>query len=291
MSFSTISAILRGRWLLDTSWTQSHLPLVYQILKGDQVDFGNKKDESKVAVRKETYAGSAYGVSHYTDLSKLPNEAIAVVTVEGPLMKQGDMCSWGMVEYAALINRLASSPNVAGIILDIDSPGGQASGTAMFADSIVNATQRKPVISIIQDGMAASAGYWVASAADEVYGSQATDGFGSVGVYQTIADWNAHYLAHFQLPIIEIYAPQSTEKNLDYREALAGNDELVKNDLKVLAGQFINTVKRNRGSRIQGTEWTTGKMFYAPEAKQQGLIDGIKSFDQVVKRMNDLIKN
>ena len=291
MSFSTISAILRGRWLLDTNWTQAHLPLVFKMLKGDQVDLGNQKDKSTNASKKDTYAGTAYGVSFYTDLSKLPSESIAVVSITGPLMKQGDMCSWGMVDYTALINRLGANGNVAGIILDIDSPGGQADGTAMTADSITNAKQRKPVISVIQDGMAASAGYWIASAADELYVTQGTDMVGSVGVYTTIADWNAHYQDHFKLPVKEIYAPQSTDKNKDYREALAGNDELVKSDLKVLADQFINTVKRNRGARIQSNDWTTGKMFYANEAKKNGLIDGVRSFDQVIKRMNDLIKN
>lgn len=299
MSFQLISALLRGRWLMDKGYAQSYMPAVVRLLAGEEVSFGwrdNKmfddddNDSSKTPqLRLRTYAGSAYTVRPYSDITRLPQNSIAVVSLTGPLMKFGGACSYGMVDHAGLINRLANAGNVAGIILDIDSPGGQADGTAMTADTISRASQKKPIISIVDDGMAASAAAWIASAGQEVYVTQPTDQYGSVGVYTTIADWNAHYQDYYKLPVREIYAPQSTDKNLDYRQALAGNDDLVKADLKVLADQFIKTVKRNRRGKLKGNDWQTGKMFYADEALKLGLIDGIKSFEQVIDRMNKLI--
>lgn len=304
MSFNIVSAILRGKWLLDKQWATSHFPLVHSLLKGDTVDFGNRKamddeydddDDEQDPERRHGYALMAgqrnvYKVRPYTDLREIPEGSLCVVTMAGPMIKRGGMCSYGMVDQAALIQRLANAKNISGIILDIDSPGGQADGTAMLADVIKNATSSKPIICIIDDGMAASAAMWIASSASEIYVTQKTDQVGSIGVYTTIADWNAYYASE-GLPVRDIYAPQSTDKNRGYYEALAGNDELIKNDLAVLADQFINTVATNRAGRIKGDDWKTGKMFYAKDAIKIGLIDGIKSFDQVVTRMNSLIPN
>lgn len=305
MRFNTLSAILRGKWLLNKQWAEAHLPLAFRLVQGGEVDFGisatsrklyqdnNDGDEEYIPppAQKVAAARNVYSVRKYTDLSTLPNGSIAMLTLEGPLMKRGGMCSYGMVDHADLITRLSVASNVSGILLNIDSPGGQADGTAMLAQVIKEAGAKKPVIAIIDDGMAASAAMWIASAAKEIYVTQTTDQVGSVGVYTTIADWNTHYQEYFKLPVKDIYAPQSTDKNGDYREALNGNEEPLKEELAVLADQFINTVATNRAGIIKGSEWKTGKMFYAKDAKRIGLIDGIKSFSQVVKRMESLISS
>lgn len=298
----THSAILRGRWLVDKAWADSHMPLVFRLLKGEAVDFGGDKklyhddsEDDQEAKRPELIshkcAGNVYKVRPYSDLSTLQNGSIALVTLEGPMMKRGGMCSYGMVDQAQLINRLASSPNISGIILSIDSPGGQADGTAMLSDVIKNARSSKPVLAMIDDGMAASAAMWIASAAHEIYVTQPTDQVGSVGVYTQIADWATHYKEFFKLPVTDIYAPQSTDKNKDYRDAINGDHSGIEEDLSVLADQFINTVANNRAGKVKGDSWKTGKMFYAKDAQKIGLIDGLKSFDQVVSRMNSLIKS
>lgn len=289
MSFTTASAILRGKWLIDKGWVQSHLPLVVQMMKGQAVDFGLKKEEIKEPSALSHQSGSVYRVGYYTDLGMLPPNSIAMYQIIGPVMKYGDMCSYGSVDHVQAINRLALANNVDGIILDVDSPGGEAAGTAMVADAIKNAGLIKPVIAIIQDGIAASAAMWMISPATEIYTTQKTDMVGSVGVYTTVVDWYG-YFKEEGLNVRDVYAPQSTEKNIEYLQALEGNDELLKDELKVLATEFINAVKNNRGDKLTSDEWNKGKMFYTPDAKRIGLIDGQKSFDEVVKRMDSLIK-
>jgi protease IV len=290
MSFTTISAILRGRWLLDRQWAEVHLPVVAKILVGESVTGGNIKKEQLET--KSSYQMSGVQPVYYsTDLSKIPEGSIAIIKIAGPLLKYGDMCSYGMIDKAGLIGSAASSPNISAIILDVDSPGGQVEGTSMLSDTIVRAKQRKPVVAVVDDGMAASAAMWIASSANELYVTQRTDQVGSIGVYCTLADWPAHYKDYYKLPTRQIYAPQSTAKNINYREAIQGNDEPITEELRVICDEFIKAVKRNRGSRLSGSEWSTGRMFYAKEAMKVGLIDGIKTFEQVVQRTKSLIKN
>ena len=90
----------------------------------------------------------------------------------------------------------------------------------------------------------------------------------------------------------EIYAPQSTEKNKGYRDAISGNYEAVLADLEVTADTFINAVEMNRGGRATDSksDWSTGKLYYAKDAQRAGLIDGIKNFEQVVSKAAWLAK-
>lgn len=304
MAFNhTHSAILRGRWLVNKAWADAHMPLVFRLLQGEAVDFGGSKmydddrddeeaeEKRTLPVLEHKIAGrNVYGVSPYTNIASLPGESIVMITLSGPLLKNGGMCSYGMVDHTRVANQLSTANNVAGVIYNIDSPGGQASGTAMLGEAIKNLAAQKPVIVHINDGMAASAAMWIASAANEIYVSQKTDQVGSIGVYTSIADWQGHYKEYFKLNVQDIYAPQSTEKNKDYRDAISGDTSAVEQDLAVLADQFINTVAANRPN-LKGTSWKTGKMFYADEAKKIGLIDGIKSFGEVVKRLDSLISS
>jgi protease IV len=289
MSFMTASAILRGKWLIDQQWAAAHMPLVAKLVNGEAVDFGFKKDESTEAkLISAKKAGSLYQVGYFTDLSRLPSGSIAMLTIAGPIIKYGDACSYGSVDHIATINRLGNAPNVAGIILNIDSPGGEASGTAAFARAIKEVGKVKPVIGLVDDGIAASAAMWIISACTEIYVTQKTDMVGSIGAYQTLADWYG-YMAEQGLKVRDIYAPQSTEKNIEYRQALQGNDTLIEEDLKVLVDDFIATVRTNRAGKIQGDAWSHGKMFYTKDALKLGLIDGQKPIDQVIKRMDQLI--
>lgn len=289
---STHSAILRGKWLVDKQWADAHMPLVFRLLNGEQVDFGISKANQKTNEISLPLAvastSNVFTVSPNNEFSSLPASSIAIVNLEGPLLKRGGMCSYGMVDQADLIKDLADCPNVTGIILNIDSPGGEADGTQLLADTILEAKKKRPIIALINDGMAASAAMWIASAATEIFVTQKTDQIGSIGVFTKVADWNSHYKDYLKLSVQDIYAPQSTEKNIEYREAIGGNIEPMQEDLSVLAEQFINAVAKNREGKIKGEAWKTGKMFYATEGKKIGLIDGIATFDQVIARITKL---
>lgn len=60
-------------------------------------------------------------------------------------------------------------------------------------------------------------------------------------------------------------------------------------ELSVIADQFINAITANRSGKIKNSEWKSGKMFFAKDAQRIGLIDGIKTFSQIVKRMEFVI--
>ncbi|MGY0037654.1 S49 family peptidase [Pedobacter sp. NJ-S-72] len=87
---------------------------------------------------------------------------------------------------------------------------------------------------------------------------------------------------------IVVYAPQSTDKNKEYRDALDGDTTAIEDNLKFICETFISRVGNNRKGKLTSQEWNSGNMFFAEQALTIGLIDGISSFEDVVKRASIL---
>ena len=296
MSFRTLSAILRGRWLLDKQWAESQMPLVLSLLQGTHAAAprtGNGQGEMPFVIdpqtmqRFEMFVHTGFGLKANPNI---PEGSVAIIPVTGPIMKYNGECGEaGSIHRIGWLMDAERRASIAAAVLMIDSPGGQVDGTQSFANAIKFFS--KPIIGFVDDGMAASAAMWLLSAADESYTSLESDQVGSIGVYTSILDYKG-YLEMNGMKMHEIYAPQSTEKNKGYRDAISGNYEAVLADLEVTADTFINAVEKNRGGRATASksDWSTGKLYYAKDAQRAGLIDGIKNFEQVVSKAAWLAK-
>jgi signal peptide peptidase SppA len=226
-------------------------------------------------------------------LNDAPEDSIAVVRILSPISKTDWCGDPGTQSLGRYISVAADNPNISSIILEIDSPGGTLSGTQTLVDTIKQAVAKKPVLAFVNEGMMASAAYWIGSAATEIYASQKTDLIGSIGVYQTMVDATKRW-EDLGYKIKDVYAAQSSEKNEEYREFVEkGTTKLTENAVKIAANIFINAIKTNRGDKIdvKQDDPFEGRLYYAYEAEKIGLIDGIKNFDQVVDRAYALSKD
>lgn len=299
MSFQTISAILRGKWLIDEQWVGSHLPLINGIIEGKvNLDAMKPAKGERAQPFMVLPDGKSIGFfemkagewGSYADTSQINSKAkpgtVAVIPVIGPIMKYDGSCGEaGSVTRGEWFKMADADENVSAIIGYIDSPGGQVDGTASLADTIKGL--KKPTIAIIDDGMMASAAMWIGSAFSEIYASQPTDSAGSIGVYTTLMDVSGWYEKQ-GVKLHTVYAPESSEKNIEYRNAMQGKYDMIKDDLSVIAQAFHETIKTNRGDKLTSDKWNKGGMYYADEATEIGLIDGIKSFEAVVTRAREL---
>lgn len=290
MSFNhTLSAVLRGRWMLQPEWAEAHLPIVLSLLKGNPVSFierdGSGERELPFAIDPSTmqkhpmFIYTPYGLRSNANI---PPGSVGVLPISGPITKYDGGCGEpGAITRATHLADMEKSDNISSVVILTDTPGGEARAANVLTSTM--GKMKKPVLAYV-DGMAASLGMWITAGADEVYLSSKTDEVGSIGSYVTFADW-AGYFEKEGLKIHEIYAPQSEDKNKDYREALKGNYDLVKQDLAVHVDEFINYVRtqRPRAAETQ-QEWGTGKMFYAADAIKLGLADGVRSFEQVISK-------
>ncbi len=296
-NYQALRGILSGAWLIDKQSAEALLPLAIAMLEGKSIDLplsyaknypinnsGGESTEAPVFC----IAAGTINASAYSNFNQAPEGSIAILPVSGPIMKYDADCGpIGSATMNDILKAAISSPKISAIVLKIDSPGGMVDGTATFADTIKSSS--KPIVAFVDDGMMASAAYWIGSAATEIIASQKTDTIGSIGVYTTIADFSGYY-EKLGIKVLDIYSDRSKDKNSIYKEALQGKPEGIKEELNFIADQFIKTVKGNRKGKInlEFDNPFTGKMFTAEDAITVGLIDSIGSFDQAVRRASEL---
>lgn len=294
----TLSAILNGAWAIEPKSAAGYLPLVASIIKGDvsafddeDADGYSRKDHDTAEAKAVVQGVSIFRKSsRWTSFNDAPKNSIAELTISGPIMKQGECGEPGTTLFSQWIKEADESPNISSILLKIDSPGGAVNGTATLGDAVKQA--KKPVVAFIDDGMAASAAYWIASAADEIVLSQEHDQVGSIGVLVSIADWYG-YFEEQGLKVRDIYASQSSEKNRIFQKAIEGSDDDIKSELlDPLADRFISTVTGNREGKLNLSKGDPfkGKLYMAKEAIEIGLADRVASYEEVIIGMGQKTK-
>lgn len=286
MAFNhTLSAILRGRWFINQAWANAHIPLIIAMLNGNEVSFvqrtGNEQIELPFAVDPST-------MERY-NLSDAPANSVGILPITGPVTKyNGDCGEPGAIARNAMLLDMAKNQNIGSVVMILDTPGGEARAADTLSNTIRNF--KKPILSYV-DGMCASLGVWFSSNSNEVYLGSDLFEMGSVGSYCTLLDFSG-YLEAQGVKMIEVYAPQSVDKNKDYRDAIAGDTSALEADLKIHVDAFIKSVAAAGGGNNMRSDvakaniaaWSTGKMFYAKDAVKVGLADGIKPLDQVVAK-------
>ncbi len=173
--------------------------------------------------------------------------------------------------------------SVRAIILDIDSPGGLLVGTQEFADMVFDARKAKPITAYVT-GMAASAGYWIASSASEVVMADTAEA-GSIGVVTTYFDWSK-FDEKLGVREIEIVSSQSPLKRA--RPTTETGRDAIQARVDHQADIFIDRVARNRGvSRdTVANEFGQGDLLVGERAVEAGLADRLGSLDQLIRELS-----
>ena len=213
-------------------------------------------------------------------------DGVAVIPIIGSLVNRG---AWigansGAVSYegiAAQLDDAARDPEVKTIILDIDSPGGEAAGMAGIAALIRAVNAAKPVIASVND-MAASAAYGIASQCSRIVISP-TSTVGSIGVVMMHADRSGE-LAKKGIAVTLIYAGESKVDGHPFGPL----PENVKADLQAEVAEhyalFTALVGQGRGKRLDqaAAAATEARCFLGRTAIAAGLADEIGSFSEIV---------
>lgn len=212
-------------------------------------------------------------------------DGVAVIPVTGPLFRYANIMTElsGATSYATLATDLRAAvedPNVQAIVLNIDSPGGQAKGANEFAKQVRNVRGVKPIVAYV-GGDAASAAYWIASAADEIVADESAV-LGSIGAMISLQMGD-------DKPGQRKYtfvSSQSPLKNADPGTPEGGRE--IQRLTNELAQVFVETVAGNRGTSAEQVleKYGQGAVFTGAEALKRGMIDSIGTFESVMARFN-----
>jgi signal peptide peptidase SppA len=225
---------------------------------------------------------------------RTPN-GVAIVTITGSLVNRGAWvgASSGLTSYEGIafqIESAARDDKVRSILLDIESPGGEAVGAFETAAIVRKANSVKPVFALV-NGMAASAAYAIASGAKAIMSTE-TGLSGSIGVVLMHADYSRMVDRAGVTPTFihagahkvdgNPYAPLSAEVRGDLQAEVDNFYEM-----------FLNTVAEGRGRRLsaKAARATEARTFIGQAAKAAGLVDEIGGFADLLGSLSSAGKS
>lgn len=209
---------------------------------------------------------------------------VAVMPLTGVLTQKGDWWGTSMDGFGRAFDAAIASPNIAGIVIDIDSPGGTVAGTQMLADRIFAARGVKPVVAIA-NSLAASAAFWVGTSAETFV--VAPDGdVGSVGVFSIHQDLSK-YLDDMGIKTTMISSGRYKTEGSPYEPLSEEARMEMQKRCDAFFETFVATVARNRGERVPTVRngFGQGRVVNGKEAEAERMVDGVMSLDAVLKKM------
>ncbi|WP_456390619.1 S49 family peptidase [Hydrogenimonas sp.] len=276
-----IGRIAAQPWLMHPDWMRA----VQNIVAREDVTSGitNAAIKAQLEARKEALSAN---VKEAGDTSFVEYRgSVGVLNITGPIMRYGNGMNLSgpmrsLQAYSEDFKTLENDSSIDTIVLNIDSPGGEASGIAEFASYIRGSKKR--VVAYVDD-LAASAGYWIAAAADEIVASE-TALVGSIGVVFSMID-DTEKLKKEGLERVEIVSVVSPKKRPDISsEEGRAQIEAWANKL---GRKFVAAVAEYRGVSYETVieRFGGGDLLISDEAKDAGMVDRVGNFEALIEEL------
>ncbi|MFK7880346.1 S49 family peptidase [Roseobacter sp.] len=199
---------------------------------------------------------------------------VAIIRLSGVISAAG-RGTLNDASLAPIIEKAFSRGKPAAVVLEVNSPGGSPVQSSLIGARIRRLAEEKevPVIAFVED-VAASGGYWLAAAADEIYADDSSV-VGSIGVIS--ASFGAHELLSRQGIERRVYTAGKSKSMLDpFRPENPQDVERLKALLDDIHTNFKDHVTaRRKGKLPEDRDLFTGEVWLARRATELGLIDGI----------------
>ena len=208
---------------------------------------------------------------------------IAVVEIHGVIGNQVKIS-----EFAHMIDSLSNNRRIRALLLDIDSPGGSATGSEVLYQSIQRVAASKPVYAYVR-GIGASGGYYLACAASKIY-ALPTALIGSIGVIylrpileQLLTkigiDFSVYKSGEFK-DMTGFWRSPTDRESQKFQELI---DEIFDNFVAVVAnGRSLDD------SVVRGV--ATGEVMTAQRGKNFGLVDEIGDFKDALESLAEVAR-
>lgn len=210
------------------------------------------------------------------------SNAIAVVYAEGDIVDgEGFPNQVGGERLARELRMLRDDPEVAAVVLRVNSPGGSALAAEVIQREIVMTQKSKPVI-VSMGSLAASGGYWISASAERIY-AEPTTITGSIGVFGLLFNFkqlaNDHGIT-FDGVKTSTFADLYTISREKTPEEMA----LIQEFTDFIYDQFLQKVAKGRSLPIEGVaEIAQGRVWTGQQAMKIGLVDEIGGLEDAIE--------
>lgn len=216
-------------------------------------------------------------------------QSIALIPVMGVIAHRASMVEGvsgprgtGIDALTSQVRQALAAEDVVAIVLDVDSPGGGVFGVPELADEIRASRGRKPIVAVA-NAMAASAAYWLASAADELVVTPSGT-VGSIGVYAVHEDWSK-WAEQEGIATTFVHAGAFKVEGHPFAPLPAEARAKMQADVDAYYDQFVTAVAKGRGvskATVRSDVFGQGRMLLARDAVNHGLADRVATLDEVL---------
>jgi protease-4 len=214
---------------------------------------------------------------------KLIGDAVGVVVAEGEIVDgQAPAGTVGGLSTANLIRKARDNKDIKAIVLRVDSPGGSVFGSELVRRELeVTRAAGKPVV-VSMGNVAASGGYWISTASDEIFADAATI-TGSIGVFALLpsADKTFAKLGIHPAGVGTTWLRNADDPRLPLDPRLA---ELVQKHVDHTYVDFTTKVAAARKTTPDKIDAVAqGRVWTGTQAKERGLVDTIGMFGDAIR--------
>lgn len=261
---------------------------------------GSKK---AVVVRQECQA-TRPSPAFFKGFSK-GGDKIALITLEGVIssaQRESVFRDFSSSETALkALNKAIDDESVKGVIFRINSPGGTVAMSQEIYDAVLKLREQKPVVVSMAD-VAASGGYYIASAADRIYANPGTV-TGSIGVIMETIDASGLLTEKLGVKSEVIKSGKYKDIGNIYRALSPDEKTLLNNLIQNAYKQFVTAITEGRINRADEYElnkveltvenlakYADGRVFSGEQALEYGFVDGLGGLNFVEEEIKSLIK-
>ncbi|WKL15670.1 S49 family peptidase [Comamonas testosteroni] len=266
--------LIQGAWALEPAMLNEIQAIYDTHLRGDKIDVAAVEARlgRPLANEQQEYEVNPDGVAVLQLSGVMAPKANLFARVSGGISTQ---VAARQVESAMVDQR------VKGMVVVLNSPGGNVLGVPELAQTIFEAAASKPLV-VFSDEQILSAGYWAASAANGIYISSNVVSIGSIGVvmdrsYEPGASKRQESVAAGKYKrMVNASEPLSQEARAE-----------VQADVDYVYTLFVDDVARFRGASSEQVlqYMADGRVFRGQNAINAGLVDGVSTLDDLVARM------
>lgn len=205
-------------------------------------------------------------------------DKIGVISLEGPIMDSRPI----LAELVAFRKDKA----IKAIILRIDSPGGGVGPSQEIYKEVRRTIETKKVIASL-GGLAASGGYYVASAANKIVANPGTI-TGSIGVIMEFVRVE-NLLKKIGISLEVLKSGEFKDMGSPHRKMTQREKELIMALISDVQRQFVEAVAEGRGLSLEEVmEIADGRIFSGAQAKELGLVDVLGNFQDAVQLAKEM---
>jgi protease IV len=223
-------------------------------------------------------------------LERESKNIIAVVYAEGNIVDgTGTEDQVGGDRLARQLRDLRQDPDVKAIVLRVNSPGGSALASELIQRELVLTRQAKKTVVVSMGTVAASGGYWIATASDKIFAepNTITGSIGVFGILPNVQKLANDYGVTWDTAKTGKYADLGTLSRPKTDEEMA----LIQRTVDRIYDQFLIRVSEARKMpKDKVAEIAQGRVWSGSEAKKLGLVDEIGGMEAAIKAAADIAK-